>query len=166
MATLFSFEFLTGFLLFFIVYWLLVPWVKIQNVMLLIAGYLFVGSVGFYSLCVLLSWSFCVCVLVAIASHEKYRHKSGLALSFILVGYFIVFKYYMPISDWLLPVLQAHGIQVSQPVIAILLPLGLSFYLFNSVSLVLSVARGEISPPALLIRCYILILFRRLLPGR
>lgn len=47
MATLFSFEFLTGFLLFFIVYWLLVPWVKIQNVMLLIAGIFLSGASAF-----------------------------------------------------------------------------------------------------------------------
>jgi len=42
MATLFSIEFLLIFWMFFIVYWLLAPWFKLQNVMLLLAGYFFV----------------------------------------------------------------------------------------------------------------------------
>ncbi|MDE5205631.1 hypothetical protein PYX06_10285 [Citrobacter amalonaticus] len=41
MATLFSIEFLLIFWMFFIVYWLLAPWFKLQNVMLLLAGYFF-----------------------------------------------------------------------------------------------------------------------------
>ncbi|EPY5345303.1 MBOAT family O-acyltransferase [Klebsiella quasipneumoniae] len=150
MAALFSFEFFTCFLVFFIAYWLLVPWVKIQNLMLLFAGYAFVGFASLYSLLVLFSWSFCVFLLVALASHERHRKKTGLALSVMLAIYFIAFKYFMPFSDWLLPLLQSHGIVISPLVFTILLPLGLSFYLFNSVSLVLSVVRGEIAHPGVI----------------
>lgn len=150
MATLFSFEFLIGFVLFFVAYWLMVPWRKIQNIMLLLAGYLFVGFVGLYPLLVLLSWSLCVCLLVKLAGHKTYRDKTGLALSVILAAYFIVFKYFMPVSDWLRTLLQAQGFDTPPPVITILLPLGLSFYLFSSVCLVLSVARGEIGLPGII----------------
>lgn len=150
MASLFSFEFLVGFLLFFITYWLFAPWVKIQNVMLLMVGYLFVGFVSLYSLLILLSWSVCVYLLVTLAGHEKYRSKTGIALSVMLAVYFVIFKYFMPVSEWILSVLQAYDIHFTQSAVAILLPLGLSFYLFNSVSLVLSVARKEMSPPGLI----------------
>lgn len=150
MAVLFSFEFFICFLLFFVTYWLLVPWVKIQNLMLLLAGYVFVGFTSLYSLLVLFSWSLCVRLLVAVASHKQHRNKIGLMLSVMLAIYFIIFKYFMPFSDWLLPVLQSHGLSVSSPVFTILLPIGLSFYLFNSVSLVLSVARGEIADPGII----------------
>lgn len=150
MAILFTFEFLMFFLLFFIVYWLCVSWVNVQNVMLLLAGYLFVGVVSFYSLIVLISWSTCVYLLTTLARHEKYRSKIWLALTIVMVAYFIVFKYLMPVREWVLSVMQVYGIQGSTPAVTILLPLGLSFYLFNSVSLVLSVARRKLSPPGLI----------------
>ncbi|MGK3141403.1 MBOAT family O-acyltransferase [Pantoea sp. C2G6] len=150
MAMLFTFEFLIGFVVFFVAYWLLVPWIKIQNIALLLAGYFFVGLMGLYPLMVLLSWSLCVCLLLTLASHHKYRDKTGMVLGIMLATYFIVFKYFMPVSDWLLTLFQAHGLNIPPPAITILLPLGLSFYLFSSVSLVLSVARGEIAHPGVI----------------
>lgn len=149
MSILFSIEFLFFFLLFFIMYWLCSPWVKIQNVMLLTAGYIFVGCVSIYSLLILISWSLCIYTLVILAANEKYRNKVGLMLSLMLAIYFITFKYFMPVSNWLLTTLHSYGIQITQHLITILLPLGLSFYLFNSVSLVLSIARKEITYPGI-----------------
>ncbi|CNH73411.1 MBOAT family O-acyltransferase [Yersinia pekkanenii] len=150
MAILFSIEFFLVFLIFFILYWLMSPWAKIQNIMLLLAGYYFVFLTSSLSLFVLLSWSLCVYLLVAMSTHERFKNKITLTLGVMVFAYFMVFKYYLPVSEWVQASLGAHRINLSLPMLNILLPLGLSFYLFNSVSLVLSVARGEISRPGLL----------------
>ncbi|WP_333602227.1 MBOAT family O-acyltransferase [Atlantibacter hermannii] len=56
---------------------------------------------------------------------------------------FVIFKYYGAIREALI-------LPVDLPVLNILMPLGLSFYLFNSVSYVVSVAKKQIEPPTFL----------------
>ncbi|MGJ3448298.1 hypothetical protein [Enterobacter sp. PTB] len=50
MANLFSVEFLLSFWIFFSIYWVVSPWGRIQNVMLLLAGYYIVWLAGIYPL--------------------------------------------------------------------------------------------------------------------
>lgn len=150
MAALFSVEFLLGFWLFFVVYWLIAPLPKLQNVLLLVCGYYFVYLTSAYSLLVLLSWSACVWLMVTLASREKYRSKAVGILVILMLLYFLVFKYCMPVTEWLHGFIEAKNISLPAPVINILLPLGLSFYLFNSVSLVQAVAKKEIIKPGII----------------
>ena len=143
MATLFSIEFLLIFWMFFIVYWLLAPWFKLQNVMLLLAGYFFVWLSGINALLVLLSWSLLVWGLVCFADKSTRKKTAILALSVLVVVFFAVFKYYASMNEWLQINLEALGVHLSLPVMTMLLPLGMSFYLFNSISLVMSVIDGK-----------------------
>lgn len=147
MAALFSIECLLGFWGFFIFYWAVAPWPKVQNVSLLMAGYSFVYYVGAYALLVLLSWSLCVFILVKLAERNNGGKKATVALVILILIYFVVFKYAMPVTEWLKLAFDASNIDLSLPVIQILLPLGLSFYLFNAVSLVCSVAKKEMASP-------------------
>lgn len=150
MANLFSVEFLLGFWTFFIIYWAVSPWGRIQNVMLLLAGYYIVWLAGIYPLLVLLSWSTCVYLLVQIAGSPRYGRRAGPVLLCLLVGYFFVFKYYSPLNDLMQTFPGFLHVPFSLPAVSILLPLGLSFYLFNTVSLVLSVARREMAKPSIM----------------
>lgn len=149
-ATLFSPEFLMAFWFFFLVYWLMSPWGRVQNILLLLAGYYFVGLAGIYPLLVLLSWSLCVCLLVQMAVRARHPARVMPVMLCLLVGYFIVFKYYAPLNEWAQTYLDALHAHFSLPAVNILLPLGLSFYLFNSVSLVLSVIKKEVAKPAVI----------------
>ncbi|EOD4812908.1 MULTISPECIES: hypothetical protein [Enterobacterales] len=90
MATLFSIEFLLSFWIFFIVYWLLAPWFKLQNMMLLLAGYFFVWLSGVNALLVLLSWSLLVWGLVCFADKSNRKKNAILALSVLVVIFFAV----------------------------------------------------------------------------
>ncbi|WP_368543953.1 MBOAT family protein [Enterobacter soli] len=150
MAVLFTIEFLFGFWMFFILYWLVAPLPKVQNGLLLLGGYYFVYHISAYSLLILLSWSLCVWLLVKLAQKRKCGSAATALLVLLMLGYFIAFKYWMPLADWLRGVLESLNASWPLPVVEILLPLGLSFYLFNSLSLVRSVAKREIAPPDLL----------------
>ncbi|NUA44332.1 Peptidoglycan O-acetyltransferase [Dickeya solani] len=55
-----------------------------------------------------------------------------------------MFKYYSGLRDGVQTTLSEYDITISLPVLNVLLPIGLSFYIFNAVSLVVSVAKGEI----------------------
>ncbi len=150
MAFLFTLEFLQGFWLFFILYWLLAPLPRVQNVLLLLGGYYFLSLVSLYSLLVLWGWSACVWLVLKRAVKKGGERQATALFIVLMLMAFFVFKYCMPSSEWLRDYLAARNIPLSVPVINLLLPLGLSFYRFNSVSLVRSVAKKEIVCPDLL----------------
>src|SRR5690606_21221323 len=132
------------------IYWAVSPWGRIQNVMLLLAGYYIVWLAGIYPLLVLLSWSTCVYLLVPIAGSPRYGRRAGPVLPCLLVGHFFLFKYYSRLNDLMQTFPGFLHVPFSLPAVSILLPLGLSFYLFNTVSLVLSVARREMAKPSIM----------------
>lgn len=150
MAALFTIEFLFAFWMFFILYWLVAPLPKVQNGLLLLGGYFFVYQISAYSLMILLSWSLCVWLLTNLAQKRRCANLATGLLVGLMLGYFLVFKYCMPFADWLRMNLESLNAVWPIPVLDILLPLGLSFYLFNSLSLVRSVAKQEIARPDLL----------------
>ncbi|MCA7011787.1 MBOAT family protein [Dickeya dadantii] len=139
-----SIEFCFFFILFFLVYWLVSPWVKIQNSMLLLTGYYLVFLSGWQSLVVLLLFSCCVFVLLYLAKNNHLKKHSLFLLVFFVVTFFLIFKYYSGLRDSVQSVLNTNHISLSLPALNIFLPVGLSFYLFNAVSLVMSTAKGEL----------------------
>ncbi len=147
MATLLSIEFLLGFFIFFIVYWLIAPFPKIQNTLLLSGGYYIVYLISPISLLVLLSWSLLILVVLVLVRYGLSVKKSMVLLVALMLIYFAIFKYSMPVMEGIRKFSETRNIALSLPALTILLPLGLSFYLFNSVSLIGSVAKKEITRP-------------------
>lgn len=147
MASLFSVDFLCGFLIFFIIYWLVAPFARIQNILLLAGGYYFISLVSFPSFLTLLSWSVWVLGVLILAGRGLSAKKTTTLLVILMLIYFFIFKYYVPVEEGLRVICETRNIALSLPALTILLPLGLSFYLFNSVSLVHSVAKKEIARP-------------------
>ncbi|ADN00692.1 MBOAT family O-acyltransferase [Dickeya dadantii] len=141
---LISVEFSFCFLVLFLIYWLLSPWIKVQNLILLVAGYGLVLLSSWQSLTVLLLFSACICFLLNLAAHAEFRKLSVYLLIFFTVFFFVMFKYYSGLRDDLQMTLSEYHIAVTLPVLNVLLPIGLSFYIFNAVSLIVSVAKGEI----------------------
>ncbi|WJM85663.1 MBOAT family O-acyltransferase [Dickeya chrysanthemi] len=139
-----SVEFSFLFLILFLIYWIFSPWVKVQNFILLVTGYGLVLLSSWQSLIVLLLFSTCVCFLLKLATHTEFRKISICLLIFFTVVFFVMFKYYSGLRDDLQMLLSKYHIAVTLPVLNVLLPIGLSFYIFNAVSLIVSVAKGEI----------------------
>lgn len=137
---LFSLEFIAFFLLLFFGYWLIARRPCAQNLLLLCASYIFViGSSPLFA-SILLGYSVVVYGLGFLAN-KGVNSKWTIALGWLLVILmFLIFKYYGPLRD-------ALNLPFDLPVLNILMPLGLSFYLFNSLSLIVSVAKRQITLP-------------------
>ncbi|SLM65167.1 MULTISPECIES: MBOAT family O-acyltransferase [Dickeya] len=144
-----SVEFCFFFLALFLVYWLVSPWVKIQNALLLITGYVLVYLSGWQSLVVLLLFSVSVWCLLTLSCQFHFKKIIPFLLILFIAVFFLLFKYYTGLRDGVQSLLVACHIPLSLPVLNVLLPVGLSFYLFNAVSLVMSAAQGKMKQPSL-----------------
>jgi D-alanyl-lipoteichoic acid acyltransferase DltB (MBOAT superfamily) len=127
-------------------YWLL-PF-KWQNRMLLLASYVFYGWWNWRFLFLIAgSTAMDYWLGVAVNSAAPPRRKRLVALSvavnLTLLG---VFKYYNFFARELVHALNGIGIPASAPVFALLLPVGISFYTFQSMSYVIDIARGKTQP--------------------
>ncbi|MFK3775780.1 MBOAT family O-acyltransferase [Pseudomonas sp. NPDC089406] len=141
-----SIEFGLCFTLFFILYWSLCWSARLQNLLLLAASYALVASFSLQSLCILLGYSALVYLLGLLAGRYPGRwFISGLLLTLVL-GCFYVFKYQVFFVEGAQNALAAAGLNVSLPLLEVLVPIGLSFYAFHSVSYLVSINRGELKP--------------------
>jgi alginate O-acetyltransferase complex protein AlgI len=138
-----SIEFGLSFILFFVIYWSLCWSVRLQNVLLLAASYALVASFSLNSLYVLLGYSALVYLLGRLAERYPGRRLSYLLVLLLVVSCFYLFKYQEFFVAGVQGALASAGIDVSLPVLEVLLPIGLSFYTFHSVSYLVSINRRE-----------------------
>jgi D-alanyl-lipoteichoic acid acyltransferase DltB (MBOAT superfamily) len=128
------------------IYWLLPH--KQQNLFLIGASYLFYGW-----------WDWRFLVLIAFSTAMDYslgravafappeRRRSYVAVSVVLnLALLGVFKYYNFFSGELAHALSSVGVHLSPPVLKVILPVGISFYTFQSMSYVLDISRGATKP--------------------
>lgn len=141
----FSIEFGLCFLPFFILYWCLCASPRVQNALLLAASYGILATFSMNFLYVLLGYTLVVGGLGHLSARWPGRwFMRGLILTVVL-GCFYAFKY----QDLMASAVQAAGVPLEWPVWPLLLPVGLSFYVFHSVSYLVSINRGELKPVAL-----------------
>jgi len=145
-----SFNSLT-FLIFFIVVYILYLVLnhKWQNRMLLVASYYFYGSWNwkFLSLIVL---STIVDYFVGIKLDETdtiRKRKQLLAISIVVnIGLLGVFKYYNFFSDSFVAMFLNFGISLNSNSLKIILPVGISFYTFQTMSYTIDIYKKELKP--------------------
>jgi alginate O-acetyltransferase complex protein AlgI len=142
-----SYVFCLFFVGFILVYWRLPH--KLQNRFLLVSSYIFYGYWDWRFLG-LLAFSTTVDFFVAKFIHgsaTQPRKKKLLVISIItnlsLLGFF---KYYNFFSTQFVAALGNLGVSVSLPALNIILPVGLSFYTFQSLSYTIDVYRGRAVP--------------------
>jgi alginate O-acetyltransferase complex protein AlgI len=141
-----SFNFLYFFFLVFCLYWS-VRNRKIQNIILLAASYIFYGWITPW-FCLLLATSTIVDFICGLGM----RHKPGLSKTFLFVslscnlGILCIFKYYNFFIDNFQAVLQSMGLSPGIPTLQLVLPLGISFYTFRTLSYTIDIYRGKIDP--------------------
>lgn len=148
-----SFEFAAFFAVVVPVYWLVGH--RAQNVLLLVASYVFYAcwDVRFLSLLVISTVMDYVCGLAVARFDDRRRRKLCVAVSMALnLGFLGYFKYVNFFAESLQACLARLGLNVPIGSLEVVLPIGISFYTFQSMSYVIDVYRREIEPTRNLIR--------------
>lgn len=143
-----SFEFLIFFCVFFLIYWFLsFRKAQLQNYIILIAGYVFYAWWDWRFL-FLITFSAMLDYVIGIQiEKQKTRlHKKWLMLSSIIVniGILVCFKYFNFFADSFISAFLSVGIHINPITLKLILPIGISFYTFKTVSYIIDVYRGHI----------------------
>lgn len=150
-----SFPFAVFFATLFPVYWALRKHPRLQNILLLGAGYYFYAcwSVRFLSLLVLSTVMDYACGLWVdrVQDTRRWRWIVGLSMALNL-GMLGFFKYYNFFAENLQLLLGHLGLAVPLERLQVVLPIGISFYTFQSMSYVIDVYRRDIKPTRNLIQ--------------
>lgn len=142
-----SYTFWIFFLLVFALYSLSRRNFRLQNAVLLVASYAFYGAWDwrFLSL-LLLSTVIDFSLARAIEATENARRRKTLLLASMCTSLGILgfFKYFGFFTESFAELMNAFGVQSSLPVLTILLPVGISFYTFQTMSYTIDVYRREL----------------------
>ncbi len=131
-------------------YWMLLGHTRRQNLLLLAASYVFYGwwDWRFLGLIVFTTLSSFCCALAIEHSMAQGRHRLASwanALNIVVnLGILALFKYYDFFCASMLSVLSAMGITADWPLLHLILPVGISFYTFQSLSYTIDVRRGTL----------------------
>ncbi len=143
-----SFEFLVFLPVVFALYWFVFKGRKPQNLLIVIASYVFYGwwdwkflyLIAFTSFCSFLSGKF-------IAKNEdnpkkqKWISAANIIVNLSVLG---VFKYYNFFAESLANLLSVFGFQADFVTLNVILPVGISFYTFQALSYSIDVYKGKI----------------------
>ena len=118
-----------------------------QNILLLIASYVFYGWWNWRFVVLLLFTTFFDYWCARWIEREPHPTKRRLFLSFSMIvnlGILSIFKYFNFFAGSLEHVLTFFGMKATFPVLHVILPIGISFYTFLSMSYTIDVYRGEL----------------------
>ena len=138
-----SLDFLIFLAVVFCGHWLL-PW-RMRNIFLLLGSYFFYGYIHPWFLFLL--WFVTLAVYLCGIGMDALpqRRRSFLILGLgACLGMLGVFKYFNFFIENIVAVARAMGLELSQPVVRIALPVGISFFAFQGMSYVIDVYRGDI----------------------
>lgn len=142
-----SFQFLVFFIIVYSLYLLFNH--KWQNRLLLVASYVFYGAWDwrFLSLIVISTVLDYICGLKIENSTEKRKKKFFLFLSiFGNLGILGFFKYFNFFASTLQTLLGQIGFSIHPRFLHIILPVGISFYTFQTMSYTIDIYKGELKP--------------------
>ncbi|MCB9519413.1 MAG: MBOAT family protein [Myxococcales bacterium] len=127
-------------------YWALRRSIRAQNALILLASYVFYGwwDARFLAL-IALSTAVDFVVARAIDDTDDERHRKRLLLTSLWVnlGLLGVFKYYDFFVGSAVEALAGLGVQANAPLLHIILPVGISFYTFQTLSYTIDVYRRD-----------------------
>lgn len=159
-----SFDSITFFLFLSIVfaaYWTLHGKTRWQNILLLVASYVFYGwwdwrFLGLILFTTLSSWTCALGMekLGGVSGEKELKSLKGLksaswlnAINIVTnLGILALFKYYDFFADSLNEALAGLGVTANWPLLHLVLPVGISFYTFQSLSYTIDVRRGHLRP--------------------
>ena len=134
--------------LVFLVYWGLKGRLRLQNLFLLAASYVFYGWWDWRMLCLIVLTSLTTYGSALLMRGDRSRHdRCWVAANVSLnLGVLAVFKYLGFLRDSLVDFLGLFGLHPDWPTLHILLPVGISFYTFQAISYTVDVYRGDVKP--------------------
>jgi len=142
-------RFFVFFLVVFLVHWAL-PWHRARKVWLLAASYTFYAAWDWRFLGLILASTFLDWFAgrgVFHAAEHTFRRRAWLFASIAgnlgLLGFF---KYYNFFVESGAALLSTIGFEVSAPILSIILPVGISFYTFQTLSYTLDIHFGRLKP--------------------
>ena len=132
--------------LVFFIYWGLRHRLRLQNLFLLCASYLFYGwwdwrMLGLIALTTLTTWGSALLMRGDRSGHDRAWAAANIVLN---LGILCVFKYLNFLRDSFVHLMGLFGVSPDWPTLNILLPVGISFYTFQAISYTIDVYRGEI----------------------
>jgi alginate O-acetyltransferase complex protein AlgI len=145
-----SFTFFFFFILFYILYWFVLNKnLKYQNLFLLIAGYVFYAWADLRFLSYLIGISalnFYIGIYIDKTPNPK--HKRLLLYIGLLqgIGGLAFFKYYNFFISSFNDAFRLMGINLGLQLLKIIIPLGISFFTFRTISYLLDINKGKIKP--------------------
>lgn len=145
-----SLQFFLFFSLFFVFYWLVFSKnLKWQNVLILVASYVFY-AIGDWRFLLLLIFSSVLNYFIGIGIHKFPNHKIKKLLLFcglfVGLGGLVIFKY---LNFFIISFQDAFALihlNFNFHPIKLILPLGISFYTFRTISYLLDIDKGKIEP--------------------
>jgi D-alanyl-lipoteichoic acid acyltransferase DltB (MBOAT superfamily) len=141
-----SFEFIVFLAIAFGVLWRLSPYRKPYQWVLLAASYLFYGWWDWRFLLLMLASSVLDFTVGLQLGRSKHR-KAWMAVSLVgNLGTLMFFKYYNFFVNSFADMLHVVGLHASMSTLNIILPVGISFYTFQTLSYSLDVYKGKIKP--------------------
>jgi alginate O-acetyltransferase complex protein AlgI len=131
----------------FSVYWLLSKYREVQLAFLLIVSLVFYGwwdwrFLGLIAIVVLVAWTTALMASKYPAGNRTRRIWLTLGIGFSL-AMLAVFKYFNFFLDSTISMLTTLGFKVNPSTLQVLLPFGISFYVFHAISYIVDVARGD-----------------------
>lgn len=145
-----SFSFICFYLSVFLLHWLVFSKSKdAQNIIILVSSIFFYSSWDYRFLGLLLfiiASSFYMGYLI---NRTKNKDKKKLCLIITLViilGILFLFKYYNFFVNSFIDLFHLFGISLTASTLKIILPIGISYYAFSSLSYCIDIYKGKISP--------------------
>lgn len=120
-----------------------------QNVLLLVASYVFYGAWDWRFLSLLwisTATDFLVGRAMGHTEEERRRRRLLLISMVVNLGMLAAFKYFNFFADSAAALLHSAGIAVDWPTLNVVLPVGISFYTFQTMSYTIDVFRRRIAP--------------------
>lgn len=145
-----SISFLCFFITFFVLYWFIFnKSIKLQNTLLLLGSYIFYAWSDWRFLIFLI----CVSTLnfylgIYIEKTKNQTHKQMLLYIGLIqgIGGLAFFKYYNFFIDSFNEIFQSINISPNLQTLNIIIPLGISFFTFRTISYLLDIDKGKIKP--------------------
>jgi D-alanyl-lipoteichoic acid acyltransferase DltB (MBOAT superfamily) len=146
-----SYEFLIFFPIFFILYWLVNKQLRIQNLLVMISSYIFYGwwDWRFLGLIVLSSITDFLLGNAIYKTPKNEKRKRRLLLIFSLIvnlGILGFFKYFNFFIDSFANLMSSVGLNSNTTSLSIILPVGISFYTFQTLSYTIDIYYKKIKP--------------------
>lgn len=142
-------EFILFLPIVFCLYWFVFNRLKIQNLFIILASYVFYGWWNTTFLILIALTSFCSYISgIAIQHHLGKKRStarniciSNIAVNLLILGYF---KYYNFFVDSFVSAFSSFGFNLHISTLNIILPVGISFYTFQALSYTIDVYRGKL----------------------